>query len=79
MVRLKNIRKAEGYISASYTPEDTSEEGYIKIRLSDGEVVERRLTSEDGVTRAYFYHARNGLQKMMEEDEIPEKRTIMWY
>lgn len=79
MVKLKNIRKAEGYISASYTPEDTSEEGYIKIRLSDGEVVEQRLTSEDGVTWFYFRHVRKALWEMMEEDEIPEKRTIMWY
>ena len=80
MVTLINIKKTDEYIEANYIPEDTGEEGYIKMRLSDREVVERTLTPSDGtVLRSYFVHARNGLIQILEESASPEKWVVMWY
>ena len=79
MVRLKRIKKDKEFIEAYYTPEDSQEEGYLKIRLSDKEVVERRLTSFDGVLFSYFVHARSELRRICDEATVPESRLVMWY
>ncbi len=80
MVTLVKIKKTAEYIEANYIPEDTAEEGYVKMRLSDREVVERILTPSDGsVLRSYFVHARNGLIQILEEDVSPDRWVVMWY
>lgn len=40
MVRLRNIRRTEEYIEASYYPENTASEGYVRIDLN-GNVIEK--------------------------------------
>lgn len=80
MVKLKNICKDDKYISAYYAPEGEEEElGYVKIRISDREVVEKRVTSEDGVLGFYYKHVRKALRDILEEGETPKERTVMWY
>lgn len=80
MVTLIKINKTNEYIEANYIPEHEPEEGYIKMRLSDHEIVERKLTPSDGkVTHPYFVHARNGLVQVLKEDTIPAKWVVMWY
>ncbi len=79
MVRLVKIKKFETFIEAYYIPEDSNEEGYIKMRLADKEILERRLTDHDGVMKSYFVHTKNGLKQIIDEGEIPETRLVMWY
>lgn len=79
MVKLKDIRKDNEYISAVYTPENSTEEGYVKIKVADNSVVEKRLTEMDGSIGFYFCHVRNALREMIQEIEIPKERTLMWY
>lgn len=80
MVTLVKINKTDEYIEANYIPEHDPEEGYIKMRLSDREVVERRLTPADGtVLKSYFVHARNGLVEILNRGTVPRKWVVMWY
>lgn len=80
MVTLVKINKTDEYIEANYIPEHTQEEGYIKMRLSDREVVERKLTPSDGtVLKSYFVHARNGLYQILKTDTVPDRWVVMWY
>lgn len=80
MVTLVRIKKTDEYIEANYIPEDTSEEGYIKMRLLDHEVVERKLTPSDGtVLHSYFVHAKNGLNEILKADTVPKRWVVMWY
>lgn len=79
MVRLKKIKKSDNFIEACYTPEDSQEEGYLKIRLKDKEVVDYKMTSFDGKIGMYLTHAINGLKQVIDEETIPKERLIMWY
>lgn len=80
MVTLIRINKTDEYIEANYIPEDTNEKGYIKMRLSDREVIDRTLTPSDGnILRSYFVHAKNGLIQILEEGVPPDKWVVMWY
>ena len=79
MLILKKIKRDNEYIEAYYSPEDNNEEGYIKIRLSDNKVVEKRLTSKDKVIETYFIMARKRLRAMKNDEDIPEWTQVMWY
>ena len=79
MVTLVNSKKNDEYIETNYVPEDTMEDGYIKMRISDGSIAEQRLTPSDGTLKCYFSHARNELRKIIKEGSEPEKRVVMWY
>ena len=79
MVTLKNICRTADFISAEYYPETSQTPGFIKLS-NDGTVIERRLTEYDGYLKSYFVHARNRLQKYLEENRVDflEEVTIMW-
>lgn len=79
MLILKRIKRNDEYIEAYYTPEDSNEEGYIKIRLSDEEVVDKKLTSYDNVLATYFSMARNKLWDILKDTAIPTETKVMWY
>ena len=79
MLILKRIKRNGEYIEAYYTPEDSNEEGYIKIRLSDEEVVDKKLTSYDNVLATYFSMARNKLWDILKDTTIPTETKVMWY
>lgn len=79
MLILKRIKRNDDYIEAYYTPEDSNEEGYIKIRLSDEEVVDKKLTSYDNVLAPYFSMARNKLWDILKDTDIPTEMKVMWY
>lgn len=79
MLILKKIKRNDEYIEAYYTPEDSNEEGYIKIRLSDEEVIEKKLTSYDRALAAYFGMARNKLWDILKDADIPTEIKVMWY
>lgn len=79
MVWMRKIIRQNGFIEATYTPEHSTEEGYVKIRISDGEVVSKALTSLDGKVGLYFGHVKNALLDLANEDDLPEERCVMWY
>ncbi|MBO6294043.1 MAG: hypothetical protein J6N51_17575 [Selenomonas sp.] len=78
MVELVNIQKNDEFISTEYIPEDSGEKGYIKMDLK-GNVLESKQTSFDEIIADYFCHARRTLRKLLQVDDVPKKKLVMWY
>ncbi len=79
MLRLKNIKKNNETIQADYYPEDTMECGFVKISSYSHEILESKLTSYDGVIKAYMSHAVTALERLVDSKSLPEERVVMWY
>lgn len=79
MLKLKNIRKNNGIISAEYDPENSGEIGNISIESESGEVVETNASNMDGSFPIYLNHAIKALRKLGKEKELPKEKMIMWY
>ena len=79
MLRLKNIVRNEDVISAQYIPENSVEIGFLRLRCSDGKVLESKKTSYDAIVAVYFQHAVNALLECMDEEKIPNEKLVMWY
>lgn len=74
MVILKNIRKTQNDISADYYPEGESPKGFMRIRLSDGEVVEHNRAGMMAPA-----HVRYELARLSVSEDIPVEKTVLWY
>jgi len=78
MLKLKNIKKSNGFIEANYIPIDTEEEGYIKLD-KDFKITESVTTSKDEILPTYLSHARWKLKEIYGKEEIPEELIVAWY
>lgn len=74
MVILKNIQKTKDSISADYYPEGKGPKGFMKIRLSDGEVMEH-----ENVCSVSAPHVLYELRRLVERDSLPTEKTVLWY
>lgn len=79
MLRLKNLKKNNGIISAEYDPENSGELGSISIDVQDGSLVESSASKMDSSFPIYLNHAVEALRKLKDEKELPEEKLIMWY
>ena len=79
MLKLKNIKKNNGIISAEYEPEASGELGKIAIDIKTGEVIESVETKHDEVLPIYLHHAIYGLKELISQKELPNEQLIMWY
>ncbi len=79
MLKLKNIKRNNGIISAEYDPENTGEVGRIEIDIKSMSVVKSNASKQDEVYPIYLNHAINGLKKLAEEKELPKEKLIMWH
>lgn len=83
MVRLKNINKTKDYIEWDYYPEDSKEYGYIKMSLTDFEIMEERLHYLDKKRAGYTIYKRMSknhlIRKIKNNETIPKEITVMWY
>lgn len=74
MVILKNIRKTKNDISADYYPEGGEPKGFMKMRLSDNEILAHEMTSMFSAP-----HVRSELLKLAKMDNPPTEKTVLWY
>ncbi|MEG1862971.1 MAG: hypothetical protein RR198_05125 [Oscillospiraceae bacterium] len=72
---MKNIKKSENTICASYVPENSEETGEITLNI-DGDIIDETVTSYGMI---YHSHARQALEKIFNQDVIPKVQTVMWY
>ena len=79
MLKLKNLKKNNGIISAEYDPENSGELGSISIDVQDGSLVESKVSKMDSSFPIYLNHAVEALRKLKDEKELPEEKLIMWY
>lgn len=74
MVILKNIIKTSSDISANYYPEGKDVAGFMRLRLSDEEVVEHENASMFAAP-----HVRNELVRLSKLEDVPSEKTVLWY
>ena len=73
MVILKNIKKTQNDISADYYIKGTGPKGFMKVRISDGEIVEH----ENGGYGSS--HVMNELIRLGKMGNSPTEKTVLWY
>ena len=78
MLKLKNLKKNNGIISAEYDPENSGEIGSISIDVRDGKLVESNTSKLDSSFPIYLNHAVEALRKLKDEKELPEEKLVMW-
>ena len=74
MVILKNIKKTENSISADYYPEGKEPKGFMKMRISDEEVVEHEMTCMFSAP-----HVKYELRRLAKLDNPPKEKRVLWY
>lgn len=79
MLKLKNIKKNNGTISAEYDPEGSGKLGKISVDIKSGEVVESEISKMDEPLPMYLHHAINALKRIMNDEKPPTEKLIMWY
>ena len=78
MLKLKNIKRNNGILSAEYAPESSDDIGTVSLNRK-GEIVEVVLAKQDEGFPMYLHHAVQALKKLVDVEEIPTEKTIMWY
>ena len=78
MLDLIEIKRIGETIEAKYRPENSDEEGFIKID-AEGKVLEKRETSYDKLMGTYFHKAYLKLMEFSKKKDIPEKYCMVWY
>lgn len=79
MLKLKNIKRSNGLITANYDPEGTGLLGFISLDQKTGDVIEGRASKYDEDMPTHLQHGISALQKMRNFDDLPEEKTVMWY
>lgn len=76
MLRLKNIKIANGKAEADFYPEDSNIAGHIVVNL-ESKMIE---SCEDvpGYGESYRGHTKQHLIKMAKEGITATERTVMW-
>lgn len=79
MLKLLNIKRDNGIISAEYDPENSGMCGGVSIDVESGKVIESRISKRDGQLKMYLNHAVGALKKLRDKDELPNEKIVMWY
>lgn len=79
MLKLRNINLNNNILSANYHPEDSDDFGIVAIDVKTRTVVNRVLSSQDGIFPLYFEHALTALNKLAEKSELPKEKLVMWH
>lgn len=74
MVVLKNIKKMENSISTDYYPEGKEPKGFMKMRISDEEVVEHEMACMISAP-----HVKYELRRLAKLDNLPIEKKVLWY
>lgn len=73
MVILKNIEKTNNDISADYYIEGREPKGFMRVRISDEEVLEHENAGYGSS------HVRSELRRLAKMDNPPREKTVLWY
>ena len=79
MLKLKNIKKGHGVISADYDPECSGDIGKITMDVKTGEVIQMSMSNVDIRIPIYLNHAIDALDKIKDKEEIAKEKLVMWY
>ena len=74
MVILKNIKKADGNISAEQYPEGKEPKGFMSMRIDNQSIIEHEKSSTFAAI-----HVRSELKRLAKMDNPPKEKTVLWY
>ena len=73
MVILKNIKKTKTDISADYYIEGREPKRFMKMRISDEEIIEHNSTGYGSS------HVKYELERLAKLDKLPAEKTVFWF
>ena len=81
MIKLKNIKIDNDFVSCDIYPEDSIANGYMKINIANGEVESYLLPEGYEYCDNHVEHARHFIINHLEDiQSVPIiEKTIMWY
>jgi len=79
MLKLLNIEKNKGTIKAQYNPENSGKLGGFEIDIASGKVIDFNYSPYDATFPVYFHHAVDAIKKLLQSDEMPKEKLVMWY
>lgn len=74
MVVLKNINRDDNYISADYYPENNKAKGFMKINITNEEIVEH-----DCASNCASAHVLRELRRLAKVNNLPKVKKLLWY
>ena len=77
MVRLKNIRIANGIAEADFYPEESTIGGHLVVDVAAYKIISCKEVP--GYGESYKGHAKLHLIRMAEQNDTATERTVMWY
>ena len=77
MVRLKNIKIANGIAEADFYPEESTIAGHIVVDVTSHEIISCKEVP--GYGESYKGHSKWHLIRMAKANETATERTVMWY
>ena len=81
MVRIKNVKVADGKITCDIYPEDSKEKGTLEIDIESRETLNYTLPKGYEYCSSHRAMARKHLLKSIIDDKEPvrEEYLVMWY
>ena len=74
MVILKKIQKTGNSISADYYPDGEDVEGFMKISIEDGTILEHHNVSSFSAS-----HVLRELKRLARLEYPPKEKIVLWY
>lgn len=79
MIKLKNIERNDDIIECDIIPEDSRENGHIRIDLKKKILKDSVLPAGYEWCTNHIQHAASKLIELSEEKELPEEKLVIWY
>lgn len=79
MLRLENIKESNSIVTCDFYPEDCTQPGRLVLDVLKGEVVEVNYPEGYEDTKYYIYKALWWAQRAVNNNELPDKKRIVWY
>ena len=81
MVKMLNLGRDNHYIWCDYFPENDPQPGFIKVDLTNGEIVEKITAPYEVLlgSTMYAHHAMRKLITIQSLDPLPQITGAAWY
>ncbi|MDY4812230.1 MAG: hypothetical protein SO152_00080 [Ruminococcus sp.] len=80
MVRIFNITENDRVVSCTYTPEDSSLEGYVEVDKATQEIKSVKYSDYEYGKKMYVSHVREKIAELINnKKDFPSEITAIWY
>lgn len=79
MIKLKNIKRNDNIIECDIIPEDSQENGHIRVDLMGKILMDSALPDGYEWCTNHIQHAVSKLIELSTAKELPEEKLVIWY